>query len=91
MIVIIRRHYIFYGFVQGVGFRYRAFHAAELFGVSGYVRNLDDGSVEMEAQGSEESIDKLIAALGQSRYISIDRMSVGNIPTESGGSFEIKD
>ena len=43
-----RRHISFYGWVQGVGFRYRARHAAELYGCTGWVRNEWDGSVTME-------------------------------------------
>ena len=45
----IRRHIIFYGYVQGVGFRYRASYIANRFGVTGWVKNCIDGSVEMEA------------------------------------------
>ena len=51
---IIRKHFFFKGRVQGVGFRYRAQNAASLYSVTGWVKNLYDGSVEMEAQGTEE-------------------------------------
>ena len=50
---IVRKHIIFYGYVQGVGFRYRARHAADLYGCTGWVRNEWDGSVSMEIQGEE--------------------------------------
>ena len=49
---IIRKHFFFKGRVQGVGFRYRAQNAASLYSVTGWVKNLYDGSVEMEAQGA---------------------------------------
>ena len=42
----IRKHIIFHGFVQGVGFRYRMYYTARANGVSGWVRNLYDGTVE---------------------------------------------
>ncbi|MBR6351839.1 MAG: acylphosphatase, partial [Firmicutes bacterium] len=42
---IIRRHIVFYGWVQGVGFRWRARNAAQAVGVTGWVRNEYDGSV----------------------------------------------
>ena len=45
---MIRRHIIFYGWVQGVGFRYRARHAASAYGCTGWVRNEWDGAVSME-------------------------------------------
>ena len=48
----IRRHYTFRGRVQGVGFRYRASYAASMYGVTGWVCNRYDDSVEMEAQGA---------------------------------------
>ena len=57
---IIRRHYVFTGRVQGVGFRYNAKYAADTLGVTGWVRNEWDGTVTMEAQGLEESIDRLL-------------------------------
>lgn len=50
----IRRRYQFYGMVQGVGFRYRASYAAKAVGVTGWVTNCYDGSVEMEVQGSRK-------------------------------------
>lgn len=86
----VRKHIIFYGRVQGVGFRYRAMYAAESYGVSGWVRNLYDGSVEMEAEGSERDIDNMIIAVEKGTYISIDDMSVKNIPLENSRYFEIK-
>ena len=56
----IHRPITFYGRVQGVGFRYRARHAAELYGCTGWVRNEWDGSVTMEIQGTGEACDKVI-------------------------------
>ena len=44
----VRKHITFYGWVQGVGFRYRARHATELYDCTGWVRNEWDGSVTME-------------------------------------------
>ena len=53
---IVRRHLIFSGDVQGVGFRYHANYISQRLGVTGWVKNLYDGRVEMEAQGSEETL-----------------------------------
>ena len=47
---VIRKKIVFYGWVQGVGFRYRAYHAANSFGATGWVKNNYDGSVSMEIQ-----------------------------------------
>jgi acylphosphatase len=49
-----------YGIVQGVGFRrFVQIHAIRL-GVKGYAKNLPDGSVEVIAEGHEESLNKLL-------------------------------
>ena len=66
--------------MQGVGFRYRARHAAELLGATGWVRNEYDGSVTMEIQGTQEQIDGVIQAIGRGRYVKIENMDVRTIP-----------
>lgn len=52
-----------YGMVQGVGFRYSTQHEARRLGLSGYARNLDDGSVEVVACGEQAQVEALIAWL----------------------------
>lgn len=86
----IRRHYIFKGNVQGVGFRYRAVHAASMYGVTGWVCNMYDGSVEMEAQGTPEAIDMMLQILRNDRYIYIDDMDVRNIPLLDDRDFHVR-
>jgi acylphosphatase len=51
------------GHVQGVGFRQSCRQVARSLGLDGWVRNRSDGSVEVFAQGSMESIDALVAWL----------------------------
>ncbi len=68
----IRKHFIFTGRVQGVGFRYKAYYIANNRGLTGYVRNLYDGSVEMEVQGEDVEIEIMIKMLKEDRYIIID-------------------
>ena len=80
----IRRHMIFDGRVQGVGFRYRAYDAACSFGLTGWVRNLADGTVEMEVQGGRELIDRLVHALDSGSYVRIDRVESELRPFEAG-------
>ena len=79
---VIRRHITFYGWVQGVGFRYRARRAAELYGCTGWVRNEWDGSVTMEIQGTEEAIDKVILAIERGTYVRIENMDSRTIPVD---------
>ncbi len=70
----IRRRFVFYGEVQGVGFRWQAVQAASACGVSGWVRNEYDGSVTMEIQGSREAVSAVIAFLNKDRWIRIRSM-----------------
>lgn len=79
---MIRKRFVFYGWVQGVGFRYRARHAAELYRVTGWVKNEYDGSVSMELQGSEEQIEKVVLTIEQGRYVRIENMREETVPTE---------
>lgn len=59
---LLRRRLLVRGRVQGVSFRaYTQAHALRL-GISGWVRNLADGSVELEAQGSAALLDRLALA-----------------------------
>ena len=81
---MIRRHIVFYGSVQGVGFRWRARHAAELVGATGWVRNEWDGSVTMELQGTEEQLDRVILAVERGAYIRIENMDAKTIPVLEG-------
>ncbi len=84
---MIRCHISFTGYVQGVGFRYRARHAANLYGCTGWVRNEWDGSVTMEIQGDPKDIDRVIQAIRAGRYVEIDRMDSREIPLEDERSF----
>lgn len=88
--MITRKHIIFHGFVQGVGFRWRARQAADLYGCTGWVRNEWDGTVEMEIQGKEEQIDRVIQSINAGRYVFIERMDVQTIPVEKESSFRTR-
>ncbi|AOM42839.1 acylphosphatase [Xenorhabdus hominickii] len=54
-----------YGRVQGVGFRYQAYHWAKKNKLVGYVRNMNDGSVKIVACGNDEQIKMLTHWLEQ--------------------------
>ena len=53
----------FSGRVQGVGFRYTVMQVAKEFEVAGYVKNLADGRVQLEAEGRLEEVRDFIVAL----------------------------
>ena len=68
---MVRKHFKITGNVQGVGFRYRAKYAANGLGITGWVKNEWDGSVEMEAQGSEEMINKMLVMFSKNVTLKI--------------------
>ncbi|MCR5467421.1 MAG: acylphosphatase [Lachnospiraceae bacterium] len=81
----------FYGSVQGVGFRYTANHAANMYGLTGYVKNEYDGSVSCEVQGDSDSIEAFIKTLNNGRYIDISHVDKTVIPViEDERSFDIR-
>ena len=79
---LLRKHLVFSGDVQGVGFRWRARHAARAVGATGWVRNERDGRVSMELQGTEEQIDQVLDALERGLYIRICDIEVHSLPVE---------
>ncbi|MFQ9515674.1 MAG: acylphosphatase [Eubacterium sp.] len=86
----IRKHIFFEGRVQGVGFRYRAYYIAESLGLTGWVHNCYDGRVEMEVQGTEESIDRMIQQLNGQRYIWIENMEVKTMELQEENGFRVR-
>ena len=56
-------HVIVEGEVQGVGFRYSALREARALGVLGWVRNTEDGTVEVWAEGEEAGLEEFLAWL----------------------------
>ena len=78
------------GRVQGVGFRMDAAAAAERLGVAGTVRNLLDGSVEADVEGSPESVEAMIDHLRRGPSSArIDGVDVRRDAPRGAGSFRI--
>jgi acylphosphatase len=82
---MIRKRFVFNGRVQGVGFRYLTRRAADLIGVTGWVRNERDGSVTLEIQGTEEQVDGVMLALKhmiikRGRYVRIESIDEEEVP-----------
>ena len=81
----------FTGRVQGVGFRYAALQVAREFEVSGFVSNLPDGRVVLEAEGTPEEVEAFMAAVQERMdgYVrKVDRHPSVRAPQFSG--FSIK-
>lgn len=85
------RRYLVRGHVQGVGFRYYAEHAASQVGVSGWVRNLDDGRVEVYAVGSQDQLSEFAAALHRGpRFADVRGVEEQEAAVQQYASFQIK-
>lgn len=74
---LIRRSFRFSGLVQGVGFRYEAKITADELGLVGWAKNEDDGTVTIEAEGTEVCIDEFIRVMR-----SVPRFRITNIQSE---------
>ena len=83
---------LFEGRVQGIGFRWSIRHIAKGFDVTGWVRNLIDGRVEMQASGEETEVRAFLEAIGQSELRAHIRKQTENkleTPVSASG-FEIR-
>lgn len=73
---------VFFGRVQGVGFRYRAKYVANGLRITGWVRNDWDGTVEMEAQGTLEQLNQMLKLINQGTYIQVEDLRRKTIPLD---------
>ena len=78
----VRKHIVFHGRVQGVGFRYTAKYLANSLNLVGWVQNEWDGTVTMEVQGREWLINELLKGLNRNQFITIHWMDTEEIPLE---------
>jgi acylphosphatase len=79
---MIAMHVIFKGRVQGVGFRYTTRRIADRYQLTGFVRNLPDGTVEMLAQGSSNDIDDCMRNIKEYFSDYIKDAKVNEIPPD---------
>jgi acylphosphatase len=88
------QHFLVKGRVQGVGFRWFVHREAAEIGLRGWVRNTEDGHVEVLAAGEPEQLKDLIKALGQgSRGSRVDEVLEHTLDDSEGAnlkSFEIE-
>ena len=78
----VAKHVIFYGQVQGVGFRFTAFNVACRYQLTGQVRNAPDGTVDMIAQGPADDINNCIKDIEDSFKGYVKDKTVEEIPLD---------
>ena len=85
-------HLIIEGRVQGVGFRYFSQRIGTANNVNGFVRNLSDGSVEIEAEGDNQHISKFINSVRNDHpYARVLNIQQNDLPyTGKFENFQIK-
>jgi acylphosphatase len=87
----VARHLRIVGRVQGVFFRAWAQEQAGSLGVSGWVRNCSDGSVEARLEGEESAVDRMIERLSQGPSgARVDDLEVEKDSPENVSNFEIR-
>lgn len=87
-----RKHIHVTGRVQGVGFRYHAMNLALENHLTGWVRNLYNGAVEMEVQGEPDAVERFVQNLGAgTNWIRIEHKSVSDqLEVEGETAFRIR-
>lgn len=89
---MVRYYMIVDGRVQGVGFRYFVQMEASALSLTGWARNCDNGTVEIQVQGAEEKLQKFKSIINKGNgFARVDDMFIKTIPTvESEKKFNIK-
>ncbi len=86
----VAKHVIFLGRVQGVGFRFTARRIAGRYELTGFVRNLPNGTVEMLVQGSMNEVANCLRDIDEAFAGYIRDTQIENVPPNTGyGSFQI--
>ncbi|WP_354625698.1 acylphosphatase [Psychromonas sp. MME2] len=69
------------GHVQGVGFRYFTLKEAQLYGLTGHAKNLNNGNVEVLLYGDRDDIDKMVKWLSMGpKTARVDEVQVTEVP-----------
>ena len=77
---LVRRRVVYTGRVQGVCFRATTAHLSRGFEVTGYVRNMPDGTVELQAQGTLAELDRFLGAVAREFKANITDVAMDDAP-----------
>lgn len=85
-----RIHVIVSGRVQGVGFRYFTVSLASRYGITGWVRNLYNGDVEIEAEGINTKLSLFLHEIKEgNRFVRVRNMEISEIPPTGEKEFKV--
>ncbi|MEA3477909.1 MAG: acylphosphatase [Bacteroidota bacterium] len=80
-----------YGMVQNVGFRYYTNKKARVLGINGFVKNMPDGSVYVEAEGEADIMDTFLEFCEKGpSWSRVDKINVQEAPEKNFGDFRIR-
>ena len=90
--MLVARRFLVSGRVQGVGFRYFTQEAALVEGLSGWVRNLPDGRVEILAEGDADAVERFSRRIARGPSMArVEGLDVDEeTPSGRGGPFAVK-
>ena len=86
----VRYHMIVSGRVQGVGFRYRVSHAANALGLTGWVTNCWNDTVELEVQGPPDVISQMLDMAARSEAVWIEEIRKTRMELQKESGFHIR-
>jgi acylphosphatase len=79
------------GRVQGVGFRHSVRSMARYLGIKGFVRNMNDGSVNIEAEADENALGEFVLWCRKGPdYARVEKIETEEIPVKGDKSFDIR-
>ena len=88
---MIHKNIVIAGRVQGVGFRFSARNAARLYGIKGFVKNLTNGSVYIEAEGSEHNMNMFLNWCNQGpSHASVEEVYISDGDVMNFSVFDIR-
>lgn len=82
--IVVRQKVSFSGRVQNVGFRLEIYCIAQRMQLTGWVENLEDGSVEAELQGEESQISYLVHCMQSLKRASVKKLTIIELPINEG-------
>lgn len=88
--MVVSKHVRFVGRVQGVGFRYAAQGLAASFPITGYVRNLPTGDVELVVEGEADQVDAFLSALNRQMAGYVNECQINDGSVVGHGNFGIR-
>ncbi|SDI73536.1 acylphosphatase [Alteribacillus bidgolensis] len=89
---MIKQHIVVHGKVQGVGFRNFTLAEARKLGIKGWVRNKANGTVEIEAEGTEKKMGHFLDSIAEgSKFSKVQNLDISEIDAvQHKGTFEVK-